>query len=129
MARKGQIELVVILGIIVVIGAVVYYVFSGGMLGYTSVPAEIAQEHQVFASSVQDMMRNAALQSMSTLGLQGGYADEASYPMGSVEYHNNDIPYWQYNGQVRSPNVQQNLVAMINEYLDEYKDSLARSQG
>ena len=125
MAKKGQIEFLVIIGLVVIIATVVYYVYSGGLLGHTQVPAEIAEEHKMFAGSVQNLMREAALQSMRTLGLYGGYPDDSSYSLGSVEYHNREIPYWHYNGRVETPNVQQNLVDMINEYLNDYKDSLA----
>jgi hypothetical protein len=123
---KGQVELIVILGLIIVVAAVAYYVFSGSVLTPSAVPAEVAEEYKLVSASVESLMREAALNSMREIGVQGGYNDY-SYPLGSVQYMGREIPFWQSNGRVEQPDVSQNLVSRISDYVNLYKDTLAGS--
>jgi hypothetical protein len=44
-----------------------------------------------------------------------------------VEFLGKDIPYWQQNGQVKYPNVRDNFVQGLRQYVSENKDGMVQS--
>jgi hypothetical protein len=120
MVRKGQIEFIVILGLIVVIAVVVFYASQSGLLNpVVSTDVSLAQD------SVKNLIRTGAYQTLSSINLHGGYLDPDSFQMGSVTFNGKDIPYWQKNGEIKYPDIHSNFKDGLVSYLTQNKDDFA----
>jgi len=117
---KGQVEFFVILGIIFIIVAVVFYGYFGG---FSSVPTAVSQQQAVISASFEDFIRNGALNTISMVGSNGGYLECGGYSLGSVVYTDKEIPYWQYFGQTAYPDMPANMQTGIENYIEDNKDA------
>lgn len=118
MDRKGQVEFIVILGLLVVIAVVVFYSYQSGILGPVISPdASLAEE------SVSSLIRTAAYDTLTNMSLYGGYLNADSFPMGSVTKDGKEVPYWQRNGQVNYPDIHANFKEGVRDYITENKDA------
>ncbi|MBI4020312.1 MAG: hypothetical protein HY367_03185 [Candidatus Aenigmarchaeota archaeon] len=116
---KGQIEFAVILGVVVVAVVVIIFAFSGNF-------NPVSPDQRAVMDSAENMIRQGTLETIRTLGEQGGYLDQ-NYPQGSVAFNGQRVPYWELNGNVAVPDIRSNLAAGITRYLEQNKGALQSS--
>ncbi|MBI4176232.1 MAG: hypothetical protein HY518_03440 [Candidatus Aenigmarchaeota archaeon] len=114
-------EFVAIIGIAIVAVVVILFAFSGAG------PA-LSPDQRTVSDSVGNMIRQATLETISTVGEQGGYLTQ-DYPQGAVVFSGGRTPYWEYNGNVVVPDIEENIEKGIEQYVDRNKESLRESFG
>jgi hypothetical protein len=119
MAFKGQAELVVIVGLLVIIAVVIVSQMNLFM------PVAETPDVRAVRESVEGLIRTAALDTISTMSERGGYLFLSDYQLGSAALNGKDVPYWQYAGQVTYPDKSSNFQAGVQAYLEAHKDSMA----
>ena len=119
---KGQVEFIVILGLIVVGIVAMYYALPA--ITTPAAPPAVASEQQTVKESVNNFIKGGILETIRVLGKNGGYTFAQS---NSVEYLGSKVPFWHYRGTQSIPNYQQNFALSLTEYLRANKDSLAES--
>ena len=114
---KGQAEFAVIIGIVIVAAVVIIYAFP-------SITPRIMPpgKYDTFKASFESLVRDGAQDTMSKLSVYGGYLDNSSFQLGSVIFLGKEVPYWQYNGNVKFPDVKANLVQGVSGYLARNKE-------
>lgn len=118
MRKKGQVEFIVILGIIVVVAIVIVLALQGPGTGPLPADSRTVKE------SVEGFIRAGTYNAIKDMGLQGGYvAPAANY----VTFLGKPVAYWQKDGQIMTPDLSTNLVEALEQYIRENKDSLASS--
>jgi len=120
MERKGQVEFIVILGLLVVIAVVVFYAYQSGML----VPV-VSPDVSLAEESVRNLIRAGAYQTLENMSLYGGYLNADSSQMGSLTFNGKEVPYWQKGGQIKYPDLHSNFKEGVKNYLLQNKDSFA----
>lgn len=122
MERKGQIEFIVILGLLVVIAVVVFYSYQSGILGPVISPdVSLAEE------SVNGLVRAAAYETLNNMSLYGGYLNADSFALGSITFNGREVPYWQKNGQVNHPDLHSNFREGVKSYIIKNKDAFGNA--
>ena len=109
---KGQMEFIVILGIIFVVVIVAYYAIQGGTIIPSPVPKGVYDEQRQVADSVKGVIRDAADKTLRTMMTHGGYLD-AYIPGVTRTYEDVDhveflfmgVPYWQRCDNVMYPDI------------------------
>ena len=122
---KAQTEIVVVLGIVVVAVVVILYALPN--IIPSDVPQAIKAKYDSVKASFESLVMDGAQDTMRKLSMNGGYLDNSSFLLGSVTFLGKEVPYWQYNGQVKYPNVRDNFVQGLREYLANNKDTVAQS--
>jgi hypothetical protein len=121
MYRKGQVELIVIVGLFVLIAAVVVT-----QLGLIIPPSE-TPEVRTARESVEGLIRTAALETIKTMSDNGGYLSPTDYQLGSSMLNGKEVPYWQYEGRVTYPDMASNFQAGVQAYMEANKDGFAEA--
>lgn len=119
---KGQVELVVIIGIIAVAAVVILYSYSS--FSGSQIPAGIKGKYDVLKASVEGLAREGAQDTMRKLSAYGGYLDNSSFQLGSVKFLGKDVPYWQVSGQVKYPNTRENFINGVSDYISLQKEGM-----
>ncbi|MCK4497174.1 MAG: hypothetical protein KAU24_03205, partial [Candidatus Aenigmarchaeota archaeon] len=122
MERKGQVEFIVILGLLVVIAVVIFYAYQSGLL--TPV---VSPDVSLAEDSVRNLIRAGAYQTLTNMSLYGGYLNADSFQMGSLTFNGKEVPYWQKNGQITYPDLHMNFKEGIKSYLIQNKDGFANA--
>ncbi|MBU0530707.1 MAG: hypothetical protein KKC05_03460, partial [Nanoarchaeota archaeon] len=118
--RQGQAEILIIVGIVVVLVVVVFYVTQ--MLPGGGLPVSgIENQKRLVESSIKLSISEAALATLDNISKHGGYISPQS---NSVVINSQDVPYWQYRGELDIPNVGSNLAAGVESYLMESKEGI-----
>ena len=120
MERKGQVELIAIVGILVVVAVVVALVYQTGMLS----PVSLGPDARVVKDSVESFIRAGAYDTIKNIGINGGYSD---VQVNSVEFLGKDVPYWQYGGSITIPDLNANILEGIEKYISDNKAALQDS--
>jgi len=124
---KGQVEIVVILGIAIVGAVVVLYAYQYGIITPSTVPVGVQQKWQSVKASFESLVQDGSQETLRKLSMYGGYLDNSSMALGSVTFLGKEVPYWQYNGQVKYPNVRENFRIGLTNYLSANKDTVAQA--
>ncbi len=124
---RGQTEIIVVLGIVVVAIVVITYAYQSGMFTGSDVPQAIKAKYDSVKASFESLVMDGAQNTMGKLSLYGGYLDNSSFALGSVIFLGKEVPYWQYNGQVKYPDVKSNFIQGLRDYLANNKDTVAES--
>ena len=109
--RKGQMEFIVVLGIVLVVVIAVFYAMQGGTILPSSVPKGVYDEQREVANSINNVIRNAADRTLRTMMMHGGYLEDrtiAGISYMDVEHTNflmKGVPYWQQCSNVMYPDV------------------------
>jgi len=100
MMKRGQVTIFIILGIILVAGIVLYFVFNGGFGGTISKNFQVADD--AYKSCISERIKSG----IKLLGEQGGYiyTEELPFESGSVyapsssqlDFGGVGVPYWFY---------------------------------
>jgi hypothetical protein len=109
-------EFVVIVGVVFIALAVIFYAYQSNIF----VPPLTPQTADI-KNTVTNFIREGADSVLRLMYEHGGYTDVAS---DYVTYLGKSVPYWQRNGQVSYPNVQQNFVQGLAQYINNNKDAL-----
>ena len=125
--RKGQTEIVVVLGMVIVAVVVITYAYQSGMFTASDVPASIRVKYDSVKASFESLVMDGAQETVRKLSLYGGYLDNSSFPLGSVTFLGKEVPYWQYNGQVSYPDIKQNFIQGLEDYLAMNKETVTQS--
>ena len=126
---KGQVEFIIIVGLLIVVSVVVFYAYQSGLIGKSPVPSNIAEQQRTVKSSLENFIRNAALETIRTLATNGGYLSSDAFELGSVKFNGKDVPYWQKNGVVNYPDIKSNFVKGVTDYLNENREYLSSALG
>ena len=108
--RKGQIEFIAILGIAVVIVVVAFYALQTGVIN--NPPA--STDARLIKDSTENFIRNAAYETLKNVSDNGGYLTPQSSDAVSM---GRSVTYWEKSGQLTVPNVQQNIISGITNYI------------
>ncbi len=131
LAKKGQVTIFIIVGILLLLGVVLVILIKKEVVQLTPEELSLPEEGRV-----EDIVRNCVYrlgnEALFTLGLQGGYIDvpsELSYD-GSTHLRLSPvhvIPYWAVGMDVRIPSPQE-IEQRLNEYLQKNLQSCVFSQ-
>jgi hypothetical protein len=122
---KGQAEFVVIIGIVVVATVVVLYAYAPNIV----TPPPPTGKYGAVKTSFEALVRDGTQQTIMKLSQYGGYLDNSSFPLGSVTFLGKQVPYWQYNGQIQTPDVKGNFVKGLQDYVSQNKDGMLQAMG
>ncbi len=123
--RRAQVTLFVILGILIIGGAILFFVFRDTLLG-TSVPATFEPAYETLLSCISSDTEVG----LSVLGSQGGYITPPPFEAGSsympfssrLLAFGTSIPYWYY---VSGNGVSKEQVPTINQMQTQLSDFIA----
>ncbi len=96
---KAQTTVFIIIAIMIVLGLVLYFVFSGG-IGNEKVPRELEPVYSYYLSCIEEEVLDAA----NILGQRGGYIENIEFSPGSsympfsseLNFLGTGVPYWYY---------------------------------
>jgi hypothetical protein len=136
---KGQMEFIVILGIMFVVVVVAYYAIQGGGLIPSPVPKGVYDEQRQVADSVRGVIRDAADNTLRTMMAHGGYLDtrmpgvtRTYEDVDHVEFLFMGVPYWQRCDNVMYPdirNVKSWMESSIKKIVLEGMDDIEQRYG
>jgi len=115
--RKGQVEIVVILGLLVVIAVVVVSQMNIFAPNETT-DSRLARE------SVESFVRLAAYDTVDKMSMYGGYVSPSDFTGDYETVNGKPVPYWQQGGVVSYPDKTSNFMKGIKNYIDDNKDDL-----
>jgi hypothetical protein len=118
MHRKGQVEAVIILGIIVVVAVVIILAIQ------IPGPGPLTPQSRTVKDSIENFIRAGAYDTIKTMGIQGGYL---TTPTDTVTFLGKEVPYWNKGGQLNIPDLSANLANGLKQYIIDNKDGLAGS--
>jgi hypothetical protein len=143
--RRGQVTIFIIIGILVVVGVVVFLLFRGSF-SVVSIPASIQPVYTSFLSCLEDKTSLG----INILENQAGYIDLPQFEAGNsfmpfssqLNFFGNPIPYWYYvsgnniqKTQIPTKaNMEKNLANFINskirecDYTDYYNQGFEITQ-
>ncbi|MBI4021130.1 MAG: hypothetical protein HY369_02720 [Candidatus Aenigmarchaeota archaeon] len=112
--RTGQVEIIVVLAIVIV--AIIAI-----LLATVRPPASppLSQEGQAARASLSHLITTGADEALRTLSLYGGYAS----PTGTVVFLGDLVPYWQKEGDVVIPPVEQQFISFTETFINENKEA------
>ncbi len=122
---KGQAEIAVIVGIVIVAAVVVIYAIPN--IIPSGVPLGVKAKYDSFKASFEGLLLAGSQDTMSKMSTNGGYIDNRSFQLGSVKFLGKDVPYWQYGGQVKYPDIKANFEAGLREYITQNKESMLQA--
>lgn len=122
--RKGQAEVIVVLGVMLVIILVAYYAIRGGEIVPSPVPKGIYEEQKEVANTVNTMVRSAADLALEDMMAHGGYLEE-DVPPDSADFMLTKVPFWVRCDQADVPELPVVKARMENYIEDKVRDGLA----
>jgi hypothetical protein len=130
--RKGQMEVVVVLGVLLVVVVAVFYAMQGGKVLPSNVPEGIYKQQREVATSVKNVIRDATDETLKAMMAHGGYLDR-DLPGVTKTYHDVEhvdfllggVPYWQRCSRVMYPSMEEIKVWMERSIEDIVKEGLS----
>jgi hypothetical protein len=128
MPGKGQAEIALILGLLAIALVVGIYSYSA-LTPPTVRQSALTQEQKSVAVFAEDMIRDATLDTVSTMYRNGGYLDVSESGLGFLESDSfGKVAYWQMCENAEFPHVESELERGLREYINEYlSDSVSMS--
>jgi hypothetical protein len=127
-SKKGQVTIFIVLGIILVAGIVLYYVFRGGFTGTVSKNFQSAED--AYKSCITERVKSG----IKLLGEQGGYiyTEELPFESGSIyapsssqlDFGGAGVPYWFY---VSGNNVVKEQIPTKSQMVSELERFISES--
>ncbi|MFH1585506.1 MAG: hypothetical protein ABIB79_01940 [archaeon] len=119
MNKKGQVTIFIIIAIVIVAGAVLYFTLRGN-IGITKIPASLSPVYTSFLSCLEDY----TLVGIEVLESQAGYIQLPDFEPGSsympfssqLDFLGSPIPYWYY---VSGNNIQKEQVPSKQDMADD----------
>lgn len=128
MAKKAQAEIVVIVGVLILAIAVVYYAVSGGFPS-SNIPKNLYDRQKAFHDSFVNLVRKGADNALKSMEIHGGYPTAELLGNGTyqvppfVVFMNEGIPYWTKCEQNLAPskkNVTRWFELSVENYVKEH---------
>jgi hypothetical protein len=117
---KGQLEFIVVLGIIVVVVVVGMFALQNGAIN----TQPVTPDTKLVQDSTANFIRNAVYDTLRTVSDNGGYLEPQA---SSVAFMTRSVPYWMKGGQITVPDVRANIVNGITSYIASNKGSFSKS--
>lgn len=141
MNPKGQMSILIIIGIVIVAGIILLFAFREKIFGIEQIPSELQPVFSYYESCIKNDAENA----MRIAGTQGGYIRNIEYRPGSeyapfsseLNFLGFSVPYWFYisgNGLAKEQvpslsEIERNIGDYVEERLGECDFSLFLEQG
>lgn len=112
---KGQAEIIIVLGIIVIAAVAVVFTTQRELIFPPS--SEVAALRDSLESEIEQNLYSKTLETLETIGEQGGFIDPPKEL--SVSYQGSDVPYWQYAGYSLVPDkevIETDIAAALGNY-------------
>jgi hypothetical protein len=96
--RKGQMEALIIFGIVVVVVIIAIYAMSGSGLFKNPIPKGVYEEQSIVADDVKNLVRDSADETLKTMMAHGGYHPDpeiSGLPADTTRFLLTDVPVWQ----------------------------------
>jgi hypothetical protein len=130
--RKGQLEFIVVLGILLVVVIVAFYAMQGGTVLPSSVPKGVYDEQREISETIKNIIRNAADKTLRDMMMHGGYLEDrgvagVSYEdVAHTDFLLGGVPYWQQCNNVMYPDIRDvklwmeaSMEKMLRESIDD----------
>jgi hypothetical protein len=137
MAKKAQVEIVVIVGVLLLGIAVVYYAVSGGFPS-SNIPRNLYDRQKAFHDSFVSLARRGADNALQSMETHGGYPTAELLGNGTyqippfVVFMGEGVPYWTMCEQDVSPsrkNITRWLELSLENYIREHITEVTDSYG
>lgn len=121
MKKRGQFTLFVVLGIVVVLLAALFFVFKDDIFSFTGISSELSypSEIQEVVDHVQECVDASSYEAVINIGYTGGYY---SLPEQSYVADSYAVPYYLYDGEDLTLD-SEGLHSELNNYIDALVDS------
>ena len=115
--KRGQLTLFVIVGIVIVIGIVLYFLFNGSIIPEQQ--KTFNSKANILQSEIFDCFENVYSNSLMTIGFQGGFynVSDGAYNGFAI------IPYYYKSGELMAPNlnlVENELATLVKDQITYY---------
>jgi hypothetical protein len=120
--RKGQVEFVAIIAILI-IGAVVILTTYGTTILHPP-PGGATELQESVKQSVLLFLREGAFEAVKKLEANGGFLPEQRK---TVTFNSNPVNYWSVNGRENTPDLQSNFITLLEEYIGRNKNMLQQT--
>jgi hypothetical protein len=114
---RGQAEFIIIIGILIVIAAVAYFVLSSGTITTDNLPASVAAEKRLVEDAVTNVGRQGADFSIKWIEQQGGYFQPDIN--NAVAFTTVAVSYWQRCGHTNVPTLNE-ITDRMEEAIEDY---------
>jgi hypothetical protein len=113
---KGQVEFIVIAGVILIILAVVIYSVQQATTGQQQPGITgIAEEQKLVKDAVTNFIRSGTTDTLNIIYDQGGYMDTSG--AFTIGYTDLNLPVWEGCGEVNVPDVTQSIEMGVTQYI------------
>jgi hypothetical protein len=117
---RGQVTIFIILGIVIVVGAILFFVFRESLFSQGNIPKDIQPAYDTFLSCIEE----STLLGVEVLESQGGRIELPNFEAGStympfsnmLNFLGNPIPYWYY---VSGNNIEKEFIPTTNSMENE----------
>ncbi len=92
--KKGQVEFIVILGLLAIAVVGIYYVFQSGLIEDVTIPESVKEEQKLVKDFVENVIRDGSINTIRTLETHGGYLTSEQMPDYAF-FARQEVPYWQ----------------------------------
>lgn len=116
--RKGQAEIALILGLLVIAAVVGIYSYSS-LTPPSIEQVALTEEQKAVAVYVNDVLREAAIETVAELYSNGGYLDGSLRYMGYVDNGFGPVAYWQMCDNYAVPDISVHLSEGVKNYITE----------
>ncbi len=121
-ARKGQVEIIIVFGLILVGVVAIYYAYTNGLVAPS--PPSIKEDQDIVRDSVENLIRQGGAQTIKEIGMNGGYLQT---PENTVSFLGSQVPYWQMNGDTDVPDMHAAFLQGMQAFMEENKGLIEES--
>lgn len=138
--RKGQVEFIIVLGIIFIISIVGYYAFQSGVFNPSLAPVSVRNQQELVSNMVNDIVRQGVDETLRVMETHGGYLtidilENQSYTdVEGVVFLGGGVPYWQMCENDLSPERSQitdwfelGIKIYIENHINEIKEMFGKN--
>jgi hypothetical protein len=108
---KGQMEIIVVLGIIFVVVIVAFYAIQSGTILPEPIPKGVYEEQRDVANTIKNVVRDASSKTLRTMMAHGGYLEDKSVAgisykdVSHTDFMLRGVAYWQQCDKVMYPDI------------------------
>jgi hypothetical protein len=126
MARKAQMEFIVLLGLIFVGAAVIYLVYQGLTYNPSSAPIGISEEEKTLRRPVEDLFKSAAEDALRVMEFQGGYSNYGAISRAesvpTIKFLEGNVRYWSRCENTMIPDFDNEIKPIFRRYIEKFID-------
>lgn len=122
---KGQTEIMIILGVVIVAVVVALYAFQVPLIPE---PAGVGEAKKMLSDNIVNSLKAGSWDVLNTIGQNGGYFDLSALPAGmTADYMGGKVAYWQY-GKDSMALTRQDVSAEIQKGVSLYGNGLRMTE-